>query len=482
MLKKLYGYSPDELSPTPEFWIANTHPEDKEMLTSLITGSNMFPDHSFRLERRILHRNGEYRWFESRGIILTRKEDGSPARVVGSVLDTSERKGLEEELIRARDAAELNVRTKRRFLANISHEIRTPIHAIVGIAEQLEKLLKNVQEQEYLHVINESAHHLLSIISDVIDISKIEEGKIVLENNNFQLKECVYSGYSLFADAAERKGIRYSIDFDQQIDKCYKGDAAKIRQLLLNVISNAVKFTEKGVINIDCRLLKTENDVETISLVCTDTGIGMSDEMQKRLYDNFSQEDESFVRRYGGSGLGLAITRELVKLMQGTIEISSEKNIGTTVEIILPLQISNEIKQQQEEVFFDKSLLENIKVLVAEDNPFNRMLMQIMFKNHDIMYDMVESGSEAIAKAMENKYDIILMDIQMPGMDGVEAMQEIRKNLGTELPIVAVTANAIESELEEYIQKGMTDFLTKPFEEKKLLQKLVKTLQKTPVL
>lgn len=469
-LKELYGYGKEELEPSIEFWLNTSHPEDrdtsKKAMEDLLKGITTH----FRANRRVIHKNGSYRWFQSRGMVIDRDANGNPLRVVGSVVDITETKNLEKELIIAKETAEADVKAKRRFLANISHEIRTPMHAIMGLAEQLSTTDLNPQQRQYTSVINDSSHSLLSIINDVIDISKIEDGKLKIEEVNFSIREIFYSSFELFNEAARKKGLRFDIDLDEKLENNYSGDPSRLRQVLHNIISNAVKFTENGFIELRC----WKGPDSLVIFECTDTGIGMNEKMKERLFQDFSQEDDSFERKYGGSGLGLAISNELVCLMNGNITIHSEKGKGTRVRIEIPFQPADRLPAKQEELTtaHQNNDLSSIKILVAEDNRFNQLLIQVMLNNHSINHDMVNNGMEAIKKINEEEFDMLLMDIQMPEMDGLEATRRIREKKGIKLPIIAITANAIEEELKQYLKEGMTDYITKPFDEQVLINKI----------
>lgn len=474
-LKELYGYQPEELQPTTEFWIRTCHPDDLVPTKYALDNHLENNTQQFQSDRRVQHRDGTYRWFQSRGVVIDRDAAGHPLKVVGSVVDITERKKMEEELIHAKNSAEANVKTKRRFLANISHEIRTPMHAIMGIAEQLTRSTLNDKQEYYLRIINDSARALLGIINDVLDISKIEEGKLKIEHVDFGMREILYNVFNLFSDTAEQKNLRYKLNFDERLNRLFSGDPARVRQILLNIISNALKFTEKGTITISCRLLSRSDNQYNVLFECTDTGIGMSEEMKMKLFEDFSQEDESFERKYGGSGLGLAITNELVHLMNGSITVKSVKDEGTTINIVLPFTASGTILHNVPKMInpsAGKTSLSSLNVLVAEDNQFNRLLLQIMLGNNEISYDMADNGLQAVELASRKNYDLILMDIQMPEMDGIEATKKIRSLSNKNTPIIAITANAVEEELKVYMQEGLTDYLTKPFDEYKLLKKI----------
>lgn len=385
------------------------------------------------------------------------------------------RKEAEENLAKAKDLAEASLRTKRRFLANISHEIRTPLHAILGLGEQIMHNLNDVHQKEQMKLVNDSAKVLLNIINDVIDISRMEEGKLKLDKVNFELKHIVTSVFKLLQTYAREKSLDFELLYDPELEITALGDPVRLRQVLINILGNAIKFTEKGFVRLHCKLLKKEGTQLIASFICEDTGIGISEDMKKRIFQEFAQEDETFQRKFGGSGLGLAITNELVNLMNGEIEITSNKNAGTEVRINIPININTAPEKPiSEEIKIDIEKLHNSKVLIAEDNQFNRVLIQIIFNNNHITFDMANNGLEAYEMTQKGYYDIILMDIQMPEMDGIEAMQKIRHNKGKDIPIIAVTAHAIPEELNHYLELGFSDFITKPFNEEKLLSKLLK--------
>ncbi len=389
----------------------------------------------------------------------------------------TEKKEAEIHLAKAKDQAEASLRVKRRFLANISHEIRTPLHAIMGVGEQIMQTMTETKHKEQMQLVNDSAKVLLNIINDILDVSRMEEGKMKLEHVAFDLKHMVSSVYQLLQAYAKEKNLQYELIFDPELDKIVYGDPVRLRQVLINILGNAIKFTEKGSVRLICKVAGSSDENLHISFLCEDTGIGISEDMKKRLFQDFSQEDESFQRKFGGSGLGLTITHELIKMMGGMIEIESEKHKGTKVFVNIPVEINLTIPKEKipEKIIIDKEKLKKCRILVAEDNQFNRVLMQIIFNNNELNYEMAFNGVEACRMIEDNDYDIILMDIQMPEMDGIEAMHKIRSMKGKDLPIIAVTANAIQEELAYYLKEGFNDYITKPFTEETLLHKMMST-------
>lgn len=481
-LKDILGYTEEEFPDSFDEWQKLVHPDDyetvRESLDKFINGEVT----TYQTEQRALHKDGHCMWFSNK-VYLVRTPDGKPERMIGTIIEITESKRIQIELQRSKDLAEASVRSKQLFLANISHELRTPMHAIIGIGEQLSKSELADAQKEQLNVIHESANFLLSIIDDILDLSKIEEGKMRFEEYPFTLTAVVTSCFNLVKEKAEAKGLRISSNLDELFQQTfYLGDANRIKQIFLNILSNAVKFTEKGFITFNCKLIERELNQHTISITCIDTGIGIGEQMMQRLFQDFSQEDESFIRKYGGTGLGLSITKNLVEMMGGTIAIDSHKSVGTTVTIHLSFRIAEKNIEKEtahnHAIQQDTALLKNRKILVAEDNKFNRLLLKIIFDKYNIELTEAQNGKEAIELAAAGDFDMILMDIQMPEMDGVEATKYIRQVLKKDIPILAITANAVTEELEEYKAQGMDDALTKPFEEKNLLEKLFRFIIK----
>lgn len=472
----------DSFDDMPEFYsdqIKLVHPEDVSILQQNITKHFEGTSNLLDLEYRVKMQNSDiYKWVNAKGKVIERKEDGTPLRAAGIIYDIQERKEAELMLEKAKQAAETSIKAKRRFLANISHELRTPLHAINGLGKQLEQTNLNEQQSSYLRMMNESGEGLLAIINDLLDYSKIEEGKMYLQSITFNPQKIFYSVFNLFESQAFSKKLYFKTEkIDAALNNHFKGDPIRVRQILINIISNAIKFTQNGGVLLSCHL-ETNDEKNWLNFICSDTGIGMSDEMQLHLFEKFVQEDDSFQRKYGGSGLGLPITKELVGLMGGFINVESVKDKGTTVTIRVPLAdgVASEEQSQDTENLTPvvPGNFNDIRILAAEDNHFNRMLLKIIFDKHGLQYEFAKNGIEAVYMTQEKEFDIILMDIQMPEMDGLEATEEIRKLRGSILPIIALTANAVKEELESYLQKGITGYIVKPFEEDKLLQLLQK--------
>ena len=453
------------------------HPDDLQLVATQIRDSFTSKDSGIDIECRLKNvSTGLFEWFNFKGSITEWDALNNPVKAAGFIFGIQARKEAEEKLARAKDVAENSLKIKRKFLANISHEIRTPLHAIIGLGEQVSDSELNSKQQVQIDMMNESAKGLLRIINDLLDYSRIEDGKLSFESVSFNLREMLYTVYNLFEHTAVKKNLKLEYEVDASADELFIGDPLRLRQIITNIISNAIKFTEKGAVTIRYNILQETNTDCYLLFTCADTGIGMSDEMKRKLFEDFSQEDESFQRKYGGSGLGLSITRELVRFMGGLIEIQSEKNSGTTVTIKLPLKKNTQGLQQEVTtvtgmIDSNQNCLEGLNILAAEDNEFNRLLLKFIFDKHHIKYEIAVNGKEAIRLLNQNEFDLIMMDIQMPDMDGLEATAQIRQQL-KEIPIIAMTANAVKEELEAYLTVGFTDYITKPFEETALLDKL----------
>ena len=392
-------------------------------------------------------------------------------------LDITNQKELEQELRQAKQLAEQSSKAKDLFLANMSHEIRTPMNAILGMAKQLERTVMDGQQQFYLNAINNAASNLLVIINDILDFSKIEAGKMTLESTAFELEAVVGKALQVIVHKAEEKGLALYSKIDSTIAPVLIGDPYRINQILINLLGNSVKFTEKGSISIYCSVSAERETNQLINIEVVDSGIGMSDDFQSALFNKFEQENDNNGKRYSGTGLGMSIVKELIALMQGSITVQSKKNIGTIVSVNIPFEKGvKEDLAQTETKKISSNTLRNKRILLVEDNEMNRVLATIILKQYSAIIDEAVNGEEAIAALKTNEYDLVLMDMRMPVMDGIEATQIIRQEISKTIPIIALTANAITGEKQKCLESGMNDFLVKPFEEEELVQMLAKWL------
>jgi PAS domain S-box-containing protein len=421
-------------------------------------------------ELMIKNARGEPVWMLISGGPLyndNKKQIGS----IGIHLDITERKKMESDLRNAIQKAEESTHAKELFLANMSHEIRTPMNAILGMSRLLQKTQLDIQQKSFLKAITTSGENLLVIINDILDFSKIEAGKLQVEKVALDIREVLQQVREVLAFKAEENGLQMLLRIDSKISAVLRGDPYRINQVLLNLAGNAVKFTPSGYVEISATVKFETPTFQVVEFKVKDTGIGIDSNKLENIFKSFTQEDNSITRKYGGTGLGLSICKSLVELMGGTIEVESEKNRGTTMMFTLGFEIgSNDEIPKKEECEKLENVLKGSDVLIVEDNEFNRFLASTILENKEANISVAVNGKDAIKKIKTQTFDLILMDIQMPEMNGWEATQYIRQEMNITTPIIALTANAIKGEKEKCLNLGMNDYLSKPFEEEELIE------------
>lgn len=424
----------------------------------------------------VKNKRGEIRWWAI-SVAPNYDDQGNLLGSIGIHLDITDQKKLEEELKLQRAKALEASKAKEVFLANMSHEIRTPLNAIIGFLRELKSIGGTGSQQEYLDYSYNASQHLLSIINNILDISKIESGEMLLEHKNFSLKESVEDVITILKSKANEKGLMLTTSFSDKLYPIFKGDPSKIEQVLYNIIGNSLKFTNRGKITVDCKVLQDSSRQQAFSISITDTGIGMSEEYVRSIFKKFNQEDSSISRKYGGTGLGMSIARELIYLMKGEIDVKSEKNVGTCITIELVLDKGN--KEALREVSAERQIvLDGIRILLVEDNELNQLVAENSLKHYNCEVIKADNGRIAVELLEKEQFDIILMDIQMPEMDGIEATKILREEMAVKTPIIALTANAFKSEIDKCTSIGIDDYITKPFAEESLIKIIDKHLRK----
>jgi PAS domain S-box-containing protein len=447
---------------------------------------------------------------------MIRDEKGGFRHTRTTLTDFSEQRKLLNELEKAREIAEKSVETKERFMANMSHEIRTPMNALIGFTNLLERTELNERQEEFVKTIKSAGGNLMTLINDLLDFSKIEAGMLRIEATTFDLNSLVQSLETLFKPKAQEKKVDFDVQVSRRIPENVIGDPTRVSQIVVNLLSNAFKFTERGYVALTTELFDDNTDFATVKITVKDTGIGIENQELPRIFQRFQQAQDDTTRLYGGSGLGLAIVKNLVEAMGGFVEADSKIGFGSTFSVILPFkkapnlefQISNfkfqtdnippqylsdlnansknsdvqtsNFKRQTNSSDVQTSNVKHQtqRILVVEDNPMNQRLAALLLSDWGYEYDIVEDGQQAVDLVQKIDFQLILMDIQLPIMDGYEATTMIRNTLKNPIPIIATTAHAFAGEREKCIAAGMNDYIPKPLQEDAVLAIIQKYIKK----
>ncbi|HXB45745.1 MAG TPA: ATP-binding protein [Puia sp.] len=381
----------------------------------------------------------------------------------------------QNHLIQELDASEKKVREvsmiKENFMANMSHEIRTPMNAILGFINLLRTKNQYPELTEFIESIRKAGENLLAIINDILDISKIEAGMIRIESVSFSIRELIHSIQMLFTEKLNEKGLNLSCSIEDSVPDTLSGDATRLTQILVNMIGNAVKFTSKGTISIAVNNQGVTGKIIRIGFVISDTGIGIAREKLSGIFERFKQAEDSITRKYGGTGLGLSIAKDLILLQKGEIDVDSEPGKGTTFRFVIPYEITStklKVSKLPGAVELEYPDRQYLHILVVDDNEMNQNLLRHLLKGWKLSFDIVNNGVEALEMLKTRIYNLVLMDIQMPEMDGYTATEEIRLKLKLDIPIIAMTAHAFAGEREKCLRHGMNEYIAKPISENKL--------------
>ena len=451
------------------------HPVDRERAQAM-WDQHVEDGTPYRLVHRMMQRNGPHYWVDS-AIEAIKDEQGRIVRTVGVMRNIDAEKRSEMALAKARDDAEAANRAKSLFLATMSHEIRTPLNGVLGMAQAMAMDDLTPVQRERLGVVHASGEALLAILNDVLDLAKIEAGKLEIEDIEFDLEEIARGAHQAFTAQANAKGLSFGLDIDGA-QGLYRGDPTRLRQILYNLVSNALKFTDRGEIQVTARWQD-----ERLVVSVADTGVGIPEDRLQALFGRFDQADASTTRRFGGTGLGLAICRELAEMMSGSIDVESTLGFGSTFKVSLPLKRVGDGRSAAlpaPPAPEDEAYRLELKVLAAEDNTVNQLVLKTLLNQIGVDPVVVSNGLEAVRAWEDGEWDVILMDVQMPKMDGPTAARAIREQEAAtgqaRTPIIALTANVMSHQLAEYMAAGMDGHVAKPIEAGRLFEALATIL------
>jgi PAS domain S-box-containing protein len=423
----------------------------------------------------VLNRDGkEYHYHFTKFPLLDKEQQ--VYGVCGMGIDITDRARYENELITARTAAEDARKTQEIFLANMSHEIRTPMNGIIGMTNLLLNAPLGAEQREFIDTIKQSASHLLVVVNEILDFSKIRSGKMMLEQIAFSLREVLDKTLFPLQHQAQEKDLSFYLEIEKAVPDQLLGDPVRLSQILVNLVENAIKFTPEGSVSLTVKLLETDNNRTRLYFEVSDTGIGIAADKQQMIFESFTQTSADNTRRFGGTGLGLPICKELIALQGGELQLISEEGLGSTFFFELSFTkspFSQEAAPHEAAAIPPQTqVLAGISLLVIEDNEINRRVVFHTLRKAGAHVDMAFNGMEAIGYLEERVYDCVIMDIQMPGMDGYQTTARIREK-GYDIPVIAMTASAIKGEREKCLQAGMNDYISKPFEPEELFRKIL---------
>ncbi|MNJ91890.1 Autoinducer 2 sensor kinase/phosphatase LuxQ [compost metagenome] len=446
-----------------------TYPPDRFPIARVLKGEKNICVEDLEIER-----NGKRVPLRINATHIT-GDDGQIEFAIGVFEDITSVKEAENELREAKKMAEESSMLKEMFLANMSHEIRTPMNAVIGFTDLLMK--RNLPEEEmgYIRMIKTSGENLLRIINDVLDLSKIESGLMAFESHPIDIRALFASIQVMFTQKAKEKNIGLSFHHDPGIPETVMGDPTRLTQIIINLLGNSIKFTQEGEVEVSAKLVGREDDVVQVEFTVKDTGIGIPAEKLDTVFERFTQAEKHTTRKYGGTGLGLNIVKQLIELQGGSITVDSKEGVGSEFRCVLSFSTVVESAPVNSKKYkeSDYEQLKTLKILVVEDSPINVKFIFALFDNYGITADHAENGKVAVERLASENYDIILMDIEMPEMNGYETTTYIRETLKSSVPIIAMTAHTMAGESEKCIQLGMNGYVSKPIREDLLFNKMI---------
>lgn len=492
---KILGYKPDALPHLLTTWSDNVYPDDLDRTLKDVQNHLDGKTEVYENSHRIKHRDGHYIWIEAKGKCL-RNQEGHPLRLVGTITDITQKKEAQEALRKAKESAEIANRAKSEFLANMSHEIRTPMNAILGFCELLQGIIDDPRSRSYLNSIASSGKILLALINDILDLSKIDSGKLQINYEPIHLRALIEEIYQIFVEDAQKKKVTLSLFIADDIPSTIIFDEVRLRQILFNVLGNALKFTHEGAVKIAVKATKklpenrekidhvyhnrlvnqqSKADCYCLTISVEDTGIGIAPEQQDYIFDAFTQSEGQSTRKYGGTGLGLTITRRLTQMLGGTIHLQSQLGKGSTFTFYFPnvsFAETHDIQREQKEINIDFNQFDSATILVVDDVISNRELIEGYFANTHHRILQAKDGIEAINQAQFYHPDVILMDLRMPRMDGLESSKILKEDpLTQDIPIVIITASSKKDE-EQLLKTFCVTCLYKPISRSELFETL----------
>lgn len=484
----LLGFAPGELREHLDDWMAMTHPDDLAAVVAAARAHirGRVPVYHAQLRQRT--RSGDWKWFASRGKVIERDADGRAVRMVGVAVNVDDQKLAEQQLRAQAERAQSETQAKARFIATMTHEIRTPLNSVVGGAQLALLEADPARQRASLQMVQSSAQHLLRLVNSVLDYSRIESGKLRLEHAALSVAQVFGSLHDQFGALAANKGLQFDLRVDAGVPATLIGDSLRLMQVLSNFVSNAIKFTGSGRVEVEVVAQEMTPARLVLHFSIRDTGIGMTQEQMGQLFVPFTQADESVARRYGGTGLGLVIARSLVQLMDGELQLHSRPNQGTEVSCIIPMlrpapagsaaeadrPVPTSVPVTAEQLQQIAAPIAAARVLVVDDNRMNITVACRFLETAGLAVASAASGEEALHRLQDERFDFVLMDVYMPGMDGVEAARRIRASWSAaDLPIIACSATVTPDEASRCEQAGMQGFIAKPVDARQLVHALV---------